>query len=99
MADSWNEMKRAKEEAYFEQQNKEAMARLKAREGQKARLSPITGQPMEQITVHGVVVDRCPTSGYIGLDAGELEQIVKASGGGAEKEGWINSLFSKLSKY
>lgn len=78
-SDGWDEMKRAKEEAYFDRQNKEAMDRLKNRQQQKPRLSPITGQPLEQVTLQGIVIDRCPTSGGIWLDAGELEQIIKLS--------------------
>jgi len=97
MTDSWNDMKSAKEEAFFDRQNKEALARLKAREGQKARLSPITGEPMEQITLHGVVVDRCPKSGYIGLDSGELEQILKEAKASSDQNGWFTALFTKLS--
>ena len=31
---------------------------------------------MEQVVIHGVVVDRCPVSGGIWLDAGELEQLM-----------------------
>ncbi|MBX7145404.1 MAG: zf-TFIIB domain-containing protein [Oligoflexia bacterium] len=77
-SDSWDEMRRAKEEQYFQNQNKEALNRLKAR-GSGARKSPITGEPMEQLTLHGVVVDRCPSSGGIWLDKGELEEILKAS--------------------
>ena len=78
MNDSWDEMRRAKEDEYFDRQNKDALARLKA-EKNRIRNSPITGKPMDQVTIMGVVVDRCVDSGGIWLDAGELEQIVTAS--------------------
>jgi hypothetical protein len=98
MADSWKEMERAKEDEFFNRRNNEALSRLKIREqNTKARLSPITGEPMEQITIHGVIVDRCPKSGYIGLDAGELEQLIKAAKDDEQKPNWFSSLFEGLS--
>lgn len=75
--DGWDERRKAQEEEYFHKQNKAAMDRLKKREEGKLRPSPITGEDMEQLTIMGVVVDRCPTTKGIWLDAGELEQIVE----------------------
>lgn len=79
MTDSWDERRRAQEESYFEKANQESLARLARKKEQTARLSPATGQPMEQIVAFGAVVDRCTTSGGIWLDAGELEQILSAA--------------------
>ena len=79
MNDSWDERRRAQEEGYFENLNKQAMARLALKRTQPARLSPITGKPLEQITIMGTVVDRCVDSGGIWLDNGELEQIISAA--------------------
>lgn len=79
MNDSWDERRRAQEEGYFETLNKQAMARLALKKTQPARLSPVTGKPMEQITIMGTVVDRCVDSGGIWLDNGELEQIIAAA--------------------
>ena len=76
MGDSWDDRRKAQEEGYFEALNKQALARLAQKRTQPARLSPITGSPMEQITIMGVVADRCLTSGGIWLDHGELEQIL-----------------------
>lgn len=109
---SWDARRRATEEAFFEKANQEALARLRKREGSqsKPRLSPITGKPMEQLTIMGVVIDRCPESGGIWLDAGELEQIVEASKGNAlnvsESTGdpvstgssWLDSFFGALKR-
>lgn len=96
-ADSWDEMKRAKEEEYFNRQNQQALARLKNRPSDIKRLSPITGEPMEQVTINGVVVDRCQKSGGIWLDAGELEEILKsAKGSGEEQSGWMSSFFEAV---
>lgn len=74
MTNAWDEMKRAKEEQYFDGANKKLLAKLQER---GARLSPITGEAMEQIVLDGVTVDRCPKSGGLWLDAGELEQLLK----------------------
>ena len=81
MSNTWDEMRDAKENQYFEQKNAEAVERLKKKqEEEKPRLSPITGEPMVQEVLHGVVIDRCPTSKGIWLDAGELEQLIEATG-------------------
>jgi len=97
MSDSWNDMRRAKEEEFFERQNREAMERLKSRSGSKPRLSPVSGEPMEQVTLMGVAIDRCPKSGGIWLDAGELELIIKAATESKES-GWAESFLGRLLK-
>ena len=76
MSDSWDDRRKAQEDGYFEALNKQALARLAQKRTQPARLSPITGSPMEQITIMGVVAERCVASGGIWLDQGELEQIL-----------------------
>ncbi len=100
MTDSWDEMRRAKEEQFFEEQNKAALARLKARGAGDKRISPVSGQPMLQKTINGVVVDVCPVTGGIWLDAGELEQLMKsaAEGGKQGDNGWISGFFKSLYK-
>jgi hypothetical protein len=90
MSDSWDEMRRAKEEQYFDVMNREALKRAQNRDQKKPRLSPISGKPMLEKTIAGVVVDVCPESGGIFLDAGELEQIVKNSQGDSGA-GWLSS--------
>jgi hypothetical protein len=94
--DSWDDMRKAKEDQYFEKANKDAVARL----GVKRQLkSPITGEAMISETIQGVVVDRCPTSGGIWLDKGELEHIIAHSGGQSDKsEGFIANFFGSLLK-
>jgi Zn-finger nucleic acid-binding protein len=76
--DVFDERRRALEDQYFERENRVALERLQKR-GSGVRKSPITGEPMEAVTMMGVVVDRCPTSGGIYLDAGELEMLLKAA--------------------
>lgn len=79
MSDSWDERRRAQEEGYFENLNKQALARLAEKKGQPVRKSPITGKPMEHVAVMGVVVDRCVDSGGLWLEAGELNIILQAA--------------------
>jgi hypothetical protein len=82
----------ASEEAYFNRIEAEAIERLKARTD--ARKSPVTGEPMTQATLMGVVIDKCPTSGGIWLDAGELEQILQKA---SEKDaGGLGNFFSNF---
>lgn len=76
MNDSWDDRRKAKEDEYFAKENLKALERLKTRTGSEIRKSPITGEPMEQVTIMGVVVDRCPKSGGVWLDKGELEQLM-----------------------
>ena len=74
--DSMNKRKNALENDYFAKKNAEAVKRIKSRQEETAeRLSPIDGKPMEQITMMGVVIDRCKSSGGIWLDKGELEEL------------------------
>lgn len=80
MTDSLKKRGQALEEDFFQAREKEALERLSQRAGEKERLSPITGKPMLQKTLYGVVVDQCADTKGIWLDAGELEQILKVAG-------------------
>ncbi len=79
MTDSWDSRRQAQEESYFDRANKESLARLARKQQEAARLSPVTGKPMEQIVAFGAIVDRCTASGGIWLDAGELDEILAAA--------------------
>jgi Zn-finger nucleic acid-binding protein len=79
MSDAWDERRRGQEDGYFDALNKQALARLASKKGQPARVSPVTGKPMEVVTVMGVVLDRCVDSGGLWLDAGELDQMLTIS--------------------
>ncbi|MDD2941342.1 MAG: zf-TFIIB domain-containing protein [bacterium] len=76
MSSSWDDMRKAKEDEYFQKRNREAMERLAQKKAaQQLRKSPVTGKEMVQETVAGVVVDYCAESGGIFLDNGELEAL------------------------
>jgi Zn-finger nucleic acid-binding protein len=79
MSDSWDERRRAQEEGYFENLNKQALTRLASKTEHPAHKSPVTGKPMEQVAVMGGVINRCVDSGGIWLDAGELSHILEAA--------------------
>ena len=98
MSDALKERGNAAEAAYFDKQNQEALKRLKEQGANRKRLSPITGEPMVQVTIEGVNVDRCPTSGGIWLDAGELEAILGAHSKTTEKSSWVGDFLTKLTK-
>ena len=90
-------MRQAKEGTYFEKKNREALERLAKKQGLGPRLSPITGEPMEQVNMFGVVVDRCPTSKGIWLDAGELEHILELSHSeSGAQHGWLTKFLGSL---
>jgi hypothetical protein len=93
MADSWKDRERVKEEEYFQQQNKQALLKLKGGAA-KPRLSPITGEPMDQVNVAGVIIDHCRKSGYVGLDSGDLKKILKEAR--THDEGWFTEFFETL---
>ena len=79
MTDSWDSRRQAQEESYFDKANKESLARLARKQEAAARLSPVSGKPMEQIVAFGAVLDRCTSSGGVWLDAGELEEVLAAA--------------------
>lgn len=98
MANSWDDMRRAKEESYFEKRNRESLERLRKKQTEeKPRPSPITGKPMVQENLNGVIIDRCPDSGGIWLDAGELEELINASTSEAEGKNAVLDFFRNLS--
>ena len=98
MTDNFEARRKAAEESYFQKQEQEALLRLKAKQEQakaQARLSPITGKPMEHVSIQGIVVDRCVDSGGIFLDAGELEEIIKAAKA-EHSSSWLDSFIAKI---
>lgn len=95
MTDSMKDREKALEEAYIQKLEEQTIRKLAERKNSaEIRKSPITGKPMEQITIHGIIVDRCVDSGGIFLDAGELEDIIKAST--SAEEGWLEKFIQKL---
>lgn len=95
MNDVWDEKRKAAEEQYFQKQNEAALARLQQRKDE-VRNSPITGKPMEQMTLMGITVDRCKDSGGIWFDAGELDELLKhVRDENTNTVGFLSKLFSR----
>jgi Transcription factor zinc-finger/Mitochondrial ATPase inhibitor, IATP len=76
MSDAWKNMEKAKEDAYFDRANKEALERLKKTTANRA--SPATGKPLEKKVIEGVVVDYCSDSAGIWLERQDIEQLFRA---------------------
>ncbi|MEM7755817.1 MAG: zf-TFIIB domain-containing protein [Planctomycetota bacterium] len=43
-------------------------------------INPVNGEPMEKLQIGDVKIDRCPTTGAIWLDKGELAQLALLDG-------------------
>jgi hypothetical protein len=102
MSDAMDERRRALEDMYFQKQEQEALARLKSKDenGTKALLSPVSGKPMNQVTLSGVIIDVCPESGGVWLDKGELEQLLqnaRSEHGASWTSRFLNGLIGKRS--
>lgn len=95
MNDVWDEKRKAAEEQYFQKQNEAALERLKHRE-ELVRKSPITGKPMEQMTLMGITVDRCVDTGGMWFDAGELDELIKhVRNENTNAAGFLSKIFSR----
>ena len=94
MNDELKKRGQALEEDYFNQREQQALERLAAKKNDKPRLSPITGKPLLQKVLNGVVIDQCEDSGGIWLDSGELEQILASFKG--DEESIIHKFFSTV---
>lgn len=97
MNDAWDEMKQAKEDEYFYRQEKEALERLKSKKATgQPKLSPVTGKPMVEMNIGGVIIDKCETSGGVWLDGGELEQLLAFARNEASGSNWTKRFVSTL---
>ncbi len=100
MNDSWDDMRKAKEDLYFSKHNEAALKKIREDRSGKIRKSPISGEPMEEVAFKGVVIDRCKQSGGIWLDQGEMEKIIETvlKEKEEDREDWLSNFFGFLSK-
>lgn len=75
MNDAWDDMRRAKEDQYFEKENSKLLHRLA--EQSHDMKSPATGEPMEKSILMGLEVYRCPKTGGYWITRPQLEQIIE----------------------
>lgn len=99
MSDAWDDMKRTKEEEFFQRQNKDALKKMKDPHLEPVRLCPIDGQKMDRLSVSDIVVDRCPKCLGVWLDHGELGRILQITEKDTEQrvKGWLSGLVQRLS--
>lgn len=77
MSDAWDDKRRAAEESYFAKKEAQALQGLKAHGATDLRKSPVTGEPMQPITIQGSPAFRCESSGGIWLEKGVLEAMLE----------------------
>ncbi len=84
MTDAWEDMKKAKEDQYFMEKDKELLDK-KRRELEMEEFKkhfrnhcPKCGEELVEEEFHGVNIDRCRACNGVWLDNGELETLTSA---------------------
>jgi len=99
MANKWDERKKAQEDEYFVKQEKELLAKLKAKQESEAKTSaqqachmrcPKCGEPLKERSFQKIEIDQCTGCNGIWLDAGELEDVAAKDAGG-----WLGKFWQK----
>ena len=100
MSDAWEDKRKAAEESYFAKKEAEALKNIKAHGATEERKSPISGAPMQLISVRGTPAFRCAASGGVWFDAGKLEQLLEGISKETEssESGWLSGLLNDLLK-
>lgn len=98
MTNAWDDMKRTKEEEFFQRQNREILARLKTRKSGAERLCPVDKEKLQLLEKFGITVDVCPKCLGAWFDAGELNHILDAARKEAQaKQGdWVTNFFESI---
>jgi hypothetical protein len=99
VANKWDERKKAQEEEYFVKQERELLAKLKAKEEAESKASlqktchmrcPKCGEPLKERSFQKIQIDQCTGCNGIWLDAGELEAVA-----GKEESSWLGKFWQK----
>ena len=96
MANELEERGQALENEYFHRQEKELLAKMKAKlemekAGDMSIKCPRDGATnLKEIDFEGVKIDMCEACGGVWLDGGELAQLMNKEEG---KSGWLGRLF------
>ena len=99
MANKWDERKKAQEDEYFVKQERELLAKLKAKQEAEAQTSlqqacymrcPKCGASLKVRSFQKIEIDQCTGCNGIWLDAGELEQVA-----GKEESSWLSKFWQK----
>lgn len=93
MSNSWNGREKALEDGYFNQRDKELIAKMRAKtsvaEHPKGYDCPKCSGKLQTGNFEKVQVDICDQCGGVWLDAGETNQLLHK-----ENESWFGRLFS-----
>lgn len=93
LGEKLEERRRAEEERYFEQQNRAAIEKLRAKKASGAAPAAVTmrcprdGETLVERTETGTTIDVCPKCEGIWLDKGELERVAQR-----ERSSWLGRL-------
>jgi ribosomal protein L37AE/L43A len=99
MANKWDERKKAQEDEYFVKQERELLAKLKAKQEAETKVAaqktshmrcPKCGEPLKERSFQKVQIDQCTGCNGIWLDAGELEAVA-----GKEESSWLGKFWQK----
>ena len=99
MANKWDERKKAQEEEYFVKQERELLAKMKAKQEVEARDAakkasymkcPKCGDSLKERSFQKILIDQCTGCNGIWLDAGELEGVAEKEGGS-----WLGKFWQK----
>ena len=99
MPNKWEERKKAQEDEYFVKQERELLAKLKAKQEAEAKTPlqkacymrcPKCGAPLKERSFQKIEIDQCTECNGIWLDAGELEQVA-----GKEESSWLRKFWQK----
>lgn len=99
MATKWDERKKAKEEEYFVKQERELLAKLKAKQEGEATTAlqktcymrcPKCGEHLKERSFQKIQIDQCIGCHGIWLDAGEIEQVTAK-----DESSWLGRFWQK----
>ena len=99
MANKWDERKKAKEDEYFVQRERELLAKLKAKQESETKTSlqktchmrcPKCGEPLKERSFQKIQIDQCTGCHGVWLDAGEIEQVTAK-----EDSSWLSRFWQK----
>lgn len=96
MTNAWDDMKKAKEDQYFMNKDKELIEKkhkeIEKEEFKKhfANHCPKCAEKLQEEEFHGVNIDRCPACNGIWLDNGELDALTSAE----KAKSWFDKFWS-----
>jgi hypothetical protein len=99
VANKWDERKKAQEDVYFVKQERELLAKLKAKQEAEAKAAaqkasymkcPKCGAALKERSFRKIQIDQCAGCNGIWFDAGEIEQVA-----GKESDSWLGKFWQK----